>query len=256
MNLKEELTNITTGYAAETIRTRLLVKFVESSAKKKAEETIEMHSTIQKLLSGELAHKKKHPQDRSTIEVPTKLLIDLASPLEKTGKDLLSLPELCLRMAYVHLVTLFEAALSDIIRTTLTYKPNILKSKRQISYEDVLSEPDMTSLLLKIIDKEISDMTYGSTEETIDYLQNKLHLPVTFSDEEHLELETIKAQRNLLVHNQGKIDAKYLKKKISGDFSLGDNIIITEKDWDAANLLFGGIINSLELAIIRKFKLT
>jgi hypothetical protein len=159
-------------------------------------------------------------------------------------------------MAYVHLVTLFEAALSDIIRTTLMYKPNILKSKRQISYEDVLSEPDMASLLLKIIDKEISDMTYGSTEEIIDYLKNKLHLPVVFSDEEHLELETIKAQRNLLVHNQGRIDAKFLKKINSGDFSLGDSIIITGENWDSANLLFEGIINTLQLAIIRKFKLT
>lgn len=158
-------------------------------------------------------------------------------------------------MTYVHLITLFEAALSDIIRAALLYRPQILKSKKMISYEDVLNEPDMGSLVAKIVDKEISDLTYGSIDDLIEYLKNKLHMPVDFLPEEKEKLNWYKAQRNLLVHNQGRVNAKFLRSMDIKKFSIGESIIITESDWEDARLLLENIVLALESALIRKFKL-
>lgn len=158
-------------------------------------------------------------------------------------------------MTYVHLVTLFEAALSDIIRAALLYKPQILKSKKTISYEDILNESDMTSLVAKIVDKEISDLTYGSIDDLIECHKNKLHMPIDFLPEEKDELNWCKAQKNLLVHNQGRVDAKFLRMTAVKKYSIGESIVITESDWDGARHLLEGIVLALESALVRKFKL-
>lgn len=219
-----------------------------------AENITGLYTELDKVISGEVVHSAS-PGDRRFVSVPKRLLIDVATPLKKQGSDLLSLPELCLRMTYVHLITLFEAALSDIIRAALLYRPQMLKSKRMISYEDILSEPDMGSLVAKIVDKEISDLTYGSIDDLIEYLKNKLHIPIDFLPEEKEELNWCKAQRNLLVHNQGRVDAKFLQMKAVGKYSMGECIVITELDWDDARYLLERIVLALESAVIRKFRL-
>lgn len=254
MNLKEKIFEIKSGYEAEVSRTKLLSVFLGRVAKSEAESITVLFDELDKVISGEVVH-SVIPGDRRFVTVPKKLLIDVAAPLKKQGSDLLSLPELCLRMTYVHLVTLFEAALSDIIRAALLYKPQILKSKKVISYEDILSEPDMGSLVAKIVDKEISDLTYGSIDDLIEYLKNKLHIPIEFLPEEKEELNWCKAQRNILVHNQGKVDEKFLRVRVNGKYSLGESIIITESDWDDAQYLLKGIVSALESAVVRKFKL-
>ncbi|VVM58423.1 hypothetical protein PS662_01179 [Pseudomonas fluorescens] len=254
MNLKEKISEITSGYDAEVARTKLLSAFLGRVAISEAESITGLYDELDKVISGEIVHSAA-PGDRRFISVPKKLLIDVATPLKKQGSDLLSLPELCLRMTYVHLITLFEAALSDIIRATLLYKPKILKSKKMISYEDVLSEPDMGSLVAKIVDKEISDLTYGSIDDLIEYLKNKLHIPIEFLPEEKEELNWCKAQRNILVHNQGRVDEKFLRVRAISKYSMGESIIITESDWDDARYLLKGIVSALESAVVRKFKL-
>lgn len=254
MNLKEKLSDITNGYKAEVSRTKLLSAFLGRVAISEAGNITDLYTELDKLISGEIVHSASSG-DRRLISVPKKLLIDVTIPLKKQGSDLLSLPELCLRMTYVHLITLFEAALSDIVRAALLYRPQILKSKKLISYEDILNEPDMGSLVAKIVDKEISDLTYGSIDDLIEYLKNKLHIPIDFLPEEKVELNWCKAQRNLLIHNQGRVDSKFLRLTAIGKYSMGESIIITESDWDNARYLLEGIVLALESAVIRKFKL-
>lgn len=254
MNLKENFFDIINGYKAEVSRTKLLLDFLERVAISEAENITGLYTELDKVISGEVVHSVS-PGDKRFISVPKKLLIDVATPLKKQGDDLLNLPELCLRMTYVHLITLFEAALSDIIRAALLYRPQILKSKKMISYEDVLNEPDIGSLVAKIVDKEISDLTYGSIDDLIEYLKNKLHVPIDFLPEEKDELNWCKAQRNILVHNQGRVDAKFLRMGTIKKYEIGESIIITESDWDDARYLLERIVLALESALIRKFKL-
>lgn len=109
--------------------------------------------------------------------------------------------------------------------------------------------------MAKLVDKEISDLTYGSIDDFIEYLKNKLHIPIDFLTEEKEELNWCKAKRNLLVHNQGRVDAKFLKVNTVGKYSMGESIIITEPDWDDARHLLERIVLALESAVIRKFKL-
>lgn len=254
LNLMERVLEITNGYKDEVSRTKLLSDFLERVATSKANEIIDLYTSLEQVISGEVVHSAS-PGDRRFISVPKKLLIEVSFPLKKQGSDLLSLPELCLRMAYVHLITLFEAALSDMIRAALLYKPQILKSKKMISYEDILNEPDMGSLVAKIVEKEVSDLTYGSIDDLVEYLKNKLHLPIDLLPEEKDELNWCKAQRNLLVHNQGKVDAKFLRMRSVVKYSLGENIIITESNWNDASYLLERIVLALQSALVRKFKL-
>lgn len=254
MDLKEKISEIANGYKAEVSRTKLLSAFLGRVAISEAENITGIYTELDKVISGKVVH-SAIPGDRRFVSVPKKLLIEVATPLKKQGDDLLSLPELCLRMTYVHLITLFEAALSDIIRAALLFRPQILRSKRMISYEDILGETNMDSLVAKLVDKEISDLTYGSIDDLIEYLKNKLHIPIDFLPEEKDELSWCKAKRNILVHNQGKVDAKFLKMNTVGKYSIGESIIITELDWDDARYLLERIVLALESAVIRKFKL-
>ncbi|MEE4740602.1 hypothetical protein V2K88_02870 [Pseudomonas alliivorans] len=254
MNLKEKISEITNGYKAEVCRTKLLSAFLGRVAMSEAEKITGLYTELDKVISGEVVH-SAIPSDSRFVSVPTRLLIDVTTPLKKQGNDLLSLPELCLRITYVHLITLFEAALSDIIRVALLFRPQILKSKKMISYEDIFGESDLESLVAKIVDKEISDLTYGSIDDLIEYLKNKLYIPIDFLPEEKDELNWCKATRNLLVHNQGRVDAKFLKMTAKGKYLMGESIVVTESDWNDARHLLERIVLALESAVIRKFKL-
>lgn len=254
LNLKEKISHIINGYRDEVSRTKLLAEFLGRVATSEAKNINDLYTELFKIISGEVVH-SSCSNDRRYVSVPKELLITCTTPLQKQGSDLLSLPDLCLRMTYVHLITLFEAALSDIIRAILLYRPQILKSKKMISYEDILNESDINSLIAKIVDKEVSDLTYGSTDDLIEYFRGKLQMPIDFLPEEKDDLNWCKAQRNLLVHNQGRVDAKFLRGRAIGKYSIGESIIITEVDWENARCLLEGIVLALESAVIRKFKL-
>ncbi|WP_155517303.1 hypothetical protein [Pseudomonas amygdali] len=251
MGLKDELFRVVSGYQSEASRTRLLVEFVSRSAMSEAAHIKNIYTDVAKHLSGEIVN----APGPNMVLVPSDLLVRLSEPLSSHGDALLSLPDLLLRMAYVHLITLFEAALSDVVRASLLHMPKMLKSKRQMSYEDILSESDMSSLVKKIVEKEISDLTYGSVEEFVDYLKVKLHLPIEFLPEEIVQLSRCKGLRNLLVHNQGVVDARFLKERLDTQYAMGDAIVIGLQDWDSAHQLFGRVIKALENSVIRKFRL-
>lgn len=251
MGLKDGLSKIVSGYESEASRTRLLVGFVSRLAVSEAAQIKNIYTDITKHLSGEILN----APGPNMVLVPSDILVKLSEPLPRHGDDLLSLPDLILRMAYVHLITLFEAALSDVVRASLLHMPKMLKSRRQMSYEEILSEADMSSLVKKIVEKEISDLTYGSVEEFVDYLKVKLNLPIEFLPEEIVQLSRCKGLRNLLVHNQGVVDARFLKDRLDAQYALGDSVVIDLDDWDSAHQLFGRVIKALENSVVRKFRL-
>ncbi|MUT69974.1 hypothetical protein [Stutzerimonas frequens] len=242
-----ELDKILSNFKKELDRTCELIVYVDNWSKKSYAELIDISNGLEAAMRGE------HKEGSELVKVPADLVARLTQDTRERAGHIIEMPELTLRMAFVHLVTLFEASLSDLIRAILFSRPSMLKSKRQISYEEVFSVETMSDLVGKVIDREASDLTYGTVDDIFEHIKSKLHVPFELTPEERLEITTAKARRNILVHNQGKVDSKFLRLAPSLNYSLGQQIKISATDCREAQKVFRKVIGSLVDSIERKY---
>lgn len=242
-----ELDKILSNFKKELDRTRDLIMYVDSWSKKSYDELIGISNDLEAAMRGE------YKEGSELVRVPADLVERLTQDTRERAGNIIEIPELTIRMAFVHLVTLFEASLSDLIRAILFSRPSMLKSKRQISYEEVFSVETMSDLVGKVVDREVSDLTYGTVDDIFEHIKSKLHVPFELTPEERLEITTAKARRNILVHNQGKVDSKFLRLAPGLNYSLGQQVKISVSDCGEAQRVFRKVIESLVDSIGRKY---
>lgn len=111
---------------------------------------------------------------------------------------------------FQHFVSLFEDLFFGVLRLWLTAYPGSL-SKKQIDVGTVLKAIDKPAIILKVVDRELNELKYERVAEWFAYLEKLANLgcPTTAEIE---KLAEIKASRDILVHNNGVINATYIGK--------------------------------------------
>lgn len=113
---------------------------------------------------------------------------------------------------FQHFVSLFEDFVSGFLLAWLSAYPRSLE-KRQLAFETVLDSTDKTEIIRAVVRKELIEITYKRVDEWFKYLDKIVHLGCP--DEDQIkQLAEIKASRNVLVHNKGIVDAKYVEKSM------------------------------------------
>lgn len=121
-------------------------------------------------------------------------------------------------MATVYVVSKFESFIKDLLLVIFQSKPEMLKSGKVITHEDALSHSSRRSLVATLAEKEVESIGYGSVDDLQEYLQKKLSINIS----EHKAWEIVREasyRRNLIVHNGGKQNQIYAKKKCAKERS-------------------------------------
>lgn len=121
------------------------------------------------------------------------------------------LPKLSLQ----HSVSIFESWLFDLLRHLLSDK-NRLNKNRKIEVVEITNSSSLEDLLSKVIESELNEIKYKKPTDWFTYLNKfvDINLPTT---EEIEKISEIKASRDVLVHNEGISNSKYIEK--SGKFT-------------------------------------
>ena len=151
-------------------------------------------------------------------------------------------------------VSIFEDFSFDILRLWLAAYPGSL-SKKQLEFGTVLNAPNIATVVLAVVDRELNEVKYERVADWFAYLERLAKLGVPAS--EHIErLAEIKAARDILVHNKGIVNATYLHKagKLAR-FAIGQRLDIDLPyhlaSWESIKKL----VSDLSTAMIRKVEI-
>ncbi len=100
----------------------------------------------------------------------------------------------------------FEAFLNDLAKEIFLSRPSMLASNKTIKFEDVTNSSSYNEIILKVINKELSELFYKNMEDILDYFSQKFNL--TFIENEKEDLIEASLLRNCIIHNLSVADAR------------------------------------------------
>lgn len=143
-------------------------------------------------------------------------------------------PTLAFRMSYVYLMALFDAYLSDIFEVVIKSRPEMLRSKKQITYEKALEFSSIDDMVEYLAKRELNELSYKSIKDQADYYRDRFGITIADSGVSIETLTELRCRRNLLVHNNGVVNHIYVELVPDTTFKLGDTIPVDSEYFDAA----------------------
>lgn len=98
-------------------------------------------------------------------------------------------------------------------------------------FELILKSDDKQTMIDCLIEEKIRSIFYGNPLDVFENDKCKLELSNTFKDtykDSMLLYKDIVGRRNVLIHNAGRVDKKYLRENKNSQFIEGQKIIISE----------------------------
>ena len=129
---------------------------------------------------------------------------------------------------FVRLVSLFEDFVFGLIRLWLTAHPAGIpnKGEKAVRFSAIVEARDRDEIILGVIDRELDALKYKRPAAWFGYLNDRVRLGGP-SEEVVGRLSEMKATRDVIVHNRGRVNATYAEK--SGDearLDVGDRMEI------------------------------
>jgi len=112
--------------------------------------------------------------------------------------------------SFLQVLSAFEVFVGGLLRLWLRAFPRSIGGKT-VKLEDALDAGDIPTLIDRLIDHELAEVTYKSPRKVFEYLERRIGLPVPPAAEID-QLAEAKASRDVLIHNSGIADAEYLTK--------------------------------------------
>lgn len=169
---------------------------------------------------------------RKNEKVHVKIDKDVVKPFLDSQIDVFKESPILLRqMCLIFLVSCFDLYFCDII--TEYYKKDLRRLKfdsKNISYKDLLEFNSMNEIQEYLIEKECINTNYLNYTKKIKYIRDIFG--ITISDEEAniSEINTIIKIRNIIIHNNGIVNATFKKEIPESKYKIGEEIIISEDD--------------------------
>jgi hypothetical protein len=115
-------------------------------------------------------------------------------------------------MVLIHLVTIFEDFLGKILKASIISRPEILKRKEKtLTYEEILDFDDVKKLIVSMAEKEVRSILNLNIDEIGAHLKKIYKLDLTMKAD-WTQFKEVFYRRNILVHNDGYPDKKYILK--------------------------------------------
>jgi hypothetical protein len=105
----------------------------------------------------------------------------------------------------------FLAYLVSVTAAAFKAKPELLKSSRSLTYEEVVTHVEMGDLYDFMLGKVINELSYKSFWSVIDFIEEKTGVNLNLDNEDRLAIKVLVESRNLIVHKRGYPDEKFFK---------------------------------------------
>jgi hypothetical protein len=162
-------------------------------------------------------------------------------------------PDVLLETVFVYRVALFTAFLTDMLSATLLSRPEMLKSGKTLSYEEIVELPDRAAVIDLIVQRELTDFSDNSVQDQARWIYRHLGLPLFTDDAQLVRVNELSARWSLFVHTNGIVDQNYLKRVPQTPHTSGERLTVTNEYWARSDNVLTVVSSRLLEAIGRQF---
>jgi hypothetical protein len=234
-----------------------LTEFVKDSTEsldERVAQYTEIRCYLRRVKAGEVVERPRRPGESvHTVTTDEKGL----DRFIKGADNLLAAYErhsgMLLEMAFIYLVSIYEAYIQDVFGAVLLRKPEALRSKKQLTYEKILELQESGRLLDYLVEREVHELSYRSVRDQVNYYRDKFKIDLEASGVPIEVLVEINAVRNLLMHNKGVINHVFISLVPKSNAFIGHRFIISNSYWLDLVEALNRIAAYARDAIIEKF---
>lgn len=144
----------------------------------------------------------------------------------------------------------------DILGEVIIKNPQILKSSKESERLDfILGFDKVKDLRRALADKKITELFYKGIDDIEKYFDERLGIQLFKDPNDKKEFGRFVKQRNLIVHNRGRITTDFLKEFPDFGASPGYYFTFTFEDISIVHLALNNFLCTLDEEISEKFKL-
>lgn len=197
---------------------------------------------------------------KQALQGPENLQIESPGELAKTSPGPRTLHirknrQLYLELFISRLVDNFQCYVVSIIREVLNVQPRILVSSQPtLSLEYVFQFQSVEELQSDIVEAKINDLSYQGFQKLKQWCAER-NIPILVNNELEAKLIELISVRNIIVHNRGIIDKKYLRSHPDSKFELGSVRKIDVDELFEAEKILLRVVTDTDVAIQGKFKI-
>ena len=147
---------------------------------------------------------------------------------------------------------------SEIIQAAILKRPETLKSKQTIRWDELLGFTRFDDVVRYLIDKKINDLSYAGLGQMEDFMFERLGIDGSITDEQRSLAAIFVEIRNIYTHNRGIVNGVFLariKDHLEFKFVDGDYF---HTDFDIFSRLSGNCLEvacAINEAVAKKFGL-
>lgn len=135
---------------------------------------------------------------------------------------------------FIDAIGVFENYISSLVRIVYLDYPGKIGGgmSQQKLFELIIKSEDKQSMIDVLIEEKIRNIFYGNPVDIFETDKCKLEIGNIFKDQYEdamLLYSEIVARRNVIIHNEGRVDKKYLKEISHSSLVEGQKIVITEE---------------------------
>ena len=159
-----------------------------------------------------------------------------------------------MEMFFARTVDNFQCYIVDLIRAVLRKKPQILTtSQPSISVETLLRFSSKEEIVHHIIERKVNSLAYQGFKELQGWCTER-GIPIVLpAARQRYELPEIIATRNIIVHNRGSVDEKYLDASAKPSFKIGEPRRLEPADFLGVSQLMSECVLQTDAAAVSKF---
>ncbi len=187
---------------------------------------------------GEAPEESRHGSRR--ISVGPETMRSLLQAIRSTAKRSPGQGAILRRGALTTLLSFFEVLVSDLIQLYYSMYPSALPADQKLSLADLRELGSIEDAEKALASREAEKVLHGkSLEDQLGYFSNKLNVGLKPLDPELESLVEIDQRRNLLVHNDGVVNRRYLSRvadRLIEEYKIeqGETLVVTENYLAAA----------------------
>jgi len=148
------------------------------------------------------------------------------------------------------LITYFETTISKLVKADFKRHPQRMSlENKTVSYKLLEMSSTIEDIKEQLIEEQVSSLMYKSATDWIEYLRKNVKMNLNYVLENLPRLREIIARRNIIVHNEGIVNAIYLNtvsQEYRKDVAIGD-VLDVDKEYIYDSL---ELIESIGVAII------
>jgi hypothetical protein len=160
-----------------------------------------------------------------------------------------------LEMFLSRMVDNFQNYLVDLIREILHSKPTMLSTRQQsLTLEEVLTYDRIEDLVRDVIERKVNSLSYEGFSDLQKWCTDR-GIPISVPATRLAEVIELIATRNIIAHNRGIVDERYIRSVRHPSFPLGARRDLSVDYFYEAKNLLDKIVYNTDKSAQKKFAL-